>query len=78
MIVFCVISSILVGANIPLLAYFTGDMIDSFGEVGRDIEADARETLYYYLGIGAATFLFGSIMHGGWKIIGERMAIRCR
>lgn len=65
------------GAVVPVFAFVTGNMIDSFGGTG-DSSNDSLQNLYYFLILGAGAMVVATIMFAGWMISGERQAFRCR
>jgi hypothetical protein len=57
------------GAALPVFAYLLGNMIDSFDQQ-TDLSQKTRQNLYYYLALGVAAFLLGTLMFFGWMILG--------
>lgn len=77
LMVFGSISSAAMGAAIPIFAYLTGNMIDSFS-TSSDIYAEAKQNLLYYIYLGVGALMVGTAMFSSWMIAGERQAARCR
>lgn len=71
------ITSAAMGAAIPIFAYLTGNMIDSFN-TSNDIYAEAKKNLLYYIYLGIGALVVATVMFTSWMMAGERQAVRCR
>ncbi len=77
MMVVASICSAFMGAAIPIFAYLTGNMIDSFTSRA-DAYEEAKKNMFYYIYLGIGALVAGTVMFAGWMISGERQGVKCR
>lgn len=61
--------SVIMGAVIPIFAYLSGDMVDSFKSL-EDLYEQTKKILYYYIFVGTIALVVGTVMYTFWMIAG--------
>ena len=77
LIVIGVVSSMVMGCSIPIMAFLTGDIIDSFSNQS-DIFGQGRQNMLLFTYFGIGTLIVGTIMSVTWNVAAERQAVTCR
>ena len=65
------------GCSIPIMAFLTGDIIDSFSSQS-DIFGQGRQNMLLFTYFGIGTLIVGTIMSVTWNVAAERQAVTCR
>lgn len=67
LIVIGTVSSILMGFSIPIMAFLTGDIIDSFASQS-DILGQGKRNMLLFTYFGIGTLILGAIMSVTWNV----------